>query len=57
MILRILIVATVAVALSGCANYRYGGTGSCAPDGSVVWWEAPNSDGSFDNLENSPDNC
>lgn len=33
------------------------GNPSCAPDGSVVWYELPNDRGSYDGLKNSPANC
>ena len=68
MTFRFIVVVALAVALASCADYRFDGTSSCAdyrfdgtsgcaPDGSVVWFEKPNSDGSYDGLQNSPDNC
>ena len=57
MTLRFIVVVALAAALTSCADYRFDGTGSCAPDGSVVWFEKPNSGGSYDGLQNSPDNC
>ncbi len=56
-VLRMVIVVAFAGTLGSCADYRFGGTSSCAPDGSVVWLEKPNSDGSFEGLKNSPENC
>jgi hypothetical protein len=51
----------VAVALGGCAgrwdpDWSFGNP-SCAPDGSVVFYEYPKADGSYDGLKNSPANC
>ena len=56
-IIQVLILIAFAAALGSCTGYRFGGTSSCAADGSVVWFEKPNSDGSFDGLKNSPENC
>jgi hypothetical protein len=36
---------------------RFVGPLTCSTDGSVVWWEHPNKSGSYDGLNNSPQNC
>jgi hypothetical protein len=48
----ILVVITLAL-LSGCAG-RYAGFDNCAPDGSPVVMEYPNSTGSYEGLNNGP---
>jgi hypothetical protein len=42
--------------LSACGG-RFAGFGSCSADGSPVWFEYPNSQGSYDGLNNGPQNC
>jgi hypothetical protein len=56
MLKRILIGAALAVTLASCAG-RFVGPGVCSQDGSVVWFERPNSQGSYEGLNNSPQNC
>jgi len=60
---RLAFPAGVALALaSGCADGRWDPdwrvlNPSCAPDGSVVFYEYPDSRGQYDTLKNSPQNC
>lgn len=54
--------AMLSALLAGCGNGRWDQEGSvanpsCAPDGSVVFYEYPNSRGSYDGLTNSPAHC
>ena len=54
-------IGLVAATLAGC-NGRFDqegsfGNPSCAPDGSVVFYEYPNANGTYDYLKNSPANC
>ncbi len=53
---KILSVALLALMLSGCAG-RFVGFTECAKDGSPVWWEYPNSKGTFEGLDVSYANC
>jgi len=53
---NIVALAMVAALLAGCGG-RFAGFGNCSSDGSVVWWEYPNSAGSYEGLNNSPENC
>jgi hypothetical protein len=43
--------------LAACSTGRFAGFENCSADGSPVWWEYPNSKGSFDGLNNGPQNC
>jgi hypothetical protein len=52
---KLAVLAALALLLSGCG--RFAGFGNCSADGSVVWWEYPNSAGSYEGLNNSPQNC
>ena len=52
--------ATVFIAallLSACSTGRWAGLNNCSADGSPVWWEYPNSKGSYDGLNNGPQYC
>ena len=50
----ILVLATMAV-LSGCGgDGRFAGLDTCSADGSVVLYEYPNADGSYDTLNTGP---
>jgi len=40
--------------LSGCGGGRFAGLDTCAADGSVVLYEYPNADGSYDTLNTGP---
>ena len=44
------------LALSACSGRWAGGT-NCSKDGSVVWFEYPNSKGSYEGLDNKPEYC
>jgi hypothetical protein len=33
---------------------RWAGFNNCSADGSVVWWEYPNAQGSYEGLNNGP---
>jgi len=48
------------VALAGCGEGRKVGSvlaPYCAPDGSVVMYQKPNADGSYEGAQSSPENC
>jgi hypothetical protein len=49
----------VTLALSACApeGGRYIGMNKCSADGSVVWYEYPNAQGSYEGLNNNEANC
>ena len=57
MLKAILILGTLAV-LAGCSSSgsggRFAGLNTCAADGSVVLYEYPNADGSYDTLNTGP---
>jgi hypothetical protein len=40
--------------LAGCSGGRWAGFNNCSADGSVVWYEYPNAQGSYDGLNNGP---
>ena len=48
------IILVAALALSACSTGRWAGFNNCSADGSTVWWEFPNSKGSYDGLNNGP---
>jgi hypothetical protein len=50
---RILIVLVALAALSGCSG-RFAGFNNCSADGSLVMFEYPNSQGSYEGLNNGP---
>jgi hypothetical protein len=56
MLRSMVIGALLALTLASCAG-RFTGLGTCSKDGSVVWFEQPNSKGTYDGLDNSPQNC
>jgi hypothetical protein len=45
-----------ALVLASCGG-RFAGFSSCSADGSPVWFEYPNSNGSYEGLNNGPQNC
>jgi hypothetical protein len=53
MLKAIFVLATLAV-LSGCGGGRFAGMNTCSADGSVVLYEYPNADGSYDTLNTGP---
>jgi hypothetical protein len=55
MLKAILVLGTLAV-LAGCGSSggRFAGLNTCAADGSVVLYEYPNADGSYDTLNTGP---
>lgn len=53
MLVRTLIVILAVGVLSACGG-RFAGFENCSADGSVVWYEYPNADGSYDGLNNGP---
>jgi hypothetical protein len=57
MVQKILLIVAVAATLAGCSTGRWAGFNNCSQDGSPVWWEYPNSHGSFDGLNNGPQYC
>ncbi len=54
-----LLAAGLALAVSACAGPggRYIGTDKCSKDGSAVWFEYPNAQGSFDGVDNKREYC
>ncbi len=48
--------ALLVLMLSGCSG-RFVGFLECSQGGSPVWWEYPNSKGSFDGIGVSAQNC
>ncbi len=50
---RALVVLLALGCLSGCGG-RFAGFSNCAADGSVVWYEYPNAQGSYDTLNTGP---
>ncbi len=57
MLVRLGLLAIVALGLASCGEGRFVGFGKCASDGSIVWYERPNSQGSYDGLDVSEANC
>lgn len=57
MLIRLGLLAIVALGLANCGEGRFVGFDKCATDGSIVWYERPNSQGSFDGLEVNAANC
>ncbi len=58
--MKIWMIMAVGLVLSGCAEGRRVGTifdPYCAPDGSVVMYQFPNSQGNFEEPRASRDNC
>jgi hypothetical protein len=49
-------VALLVLMLSGC-NGRFVGFLECSQGGAPVWWEYPNSSGSFDGISVNAKNC
>jgi hypothetical protein len=54
---KIFAAALLALVLSGCTSGRFVGFQECALDHSPVWWEFPNSSGSYDGLAVNAANC
>jgi hypothetical protein len=57
MVQKILLLVVLTATLAGCGSARFAGFNSCSQDGSPVWWEYPNSKGSFEGLNNGPQYC
>ncbi len=58
--MKIWMIMAVGLVLSGCAEGRQVGTildPYCAPDGSVVMYQIPNSQGNYDGAQASRENC
>jgi hypothetical protein len=47
----------LALLLSGCSSGRFVGFMECGLDHSPVWWEYPNSQGSYDGIAVNAQNC
>lgn len=47
--------AAVALALAACADGRP--AAGCMPDGSPVYYQYPNTSGTYDGTKASPENC
>ena len=56
MLKHIVALAALALLLTACEG-RFAGFGNCSADGSTVWFEKPNSHGSYEGLNNGPQNC
>lgn len=53
-------VVAAALLLAACSSPgdgRFVGVNQCAPDGSVVFWEYPNSQGTYRGIEVNKENC
>jgi hypothetical protein len=54
----LLIACACTLLLSACSGGgRFAGFNNCSQDTSVVWYEYPNSAGSYDGLNNGPQYC
>jgi hypothetical protein len=53
---KLISAALLVLALSGCSG-RFVGFLECSQGGSPVWWEYPNSQGSFDGISVNAQNC
>jgi hypothetical protein len=53
---KICMLAALLAMLASCSG-RFAGFGNCSADGSPVWYEYPNSAGSFDGIDNRADYC
>lgn len=54
------VIATAALLVSACAsdaNSRFVGFAKCSKDGSPVWREYPNAQGSYEGLDNREEYC
>lgn len=51
---RLVLVLAVLLTLSACGNGRWMGFNNCSADGSPVWFEYPDSSGSYEGLNNGP---
>ncbi|MEQ8344281.1 MAG: hypothetical protein RIB84_03510 [Sneathiellaceae bacterium] len=47
----------MALGLANCGEGRFVGFDKCAQDGSIVWYERPNSQGNYDGLDVNAANC
>ena len=58
--MKLWMILAAGLVLSGCAEGRQVGTvfdPVCAEDGSVVFYQIPNSQGSYEGLDASKENC
>jgi hypothetical protein len=51
--LRAVLLVLALSLLTGCGG-RFAGFSNCSADGSVVWYEYPNAQGSYEGLNNGP---
>ena len=58
-VLSVTVLAGALLALTACggSNGRFIGFDKCSRDGSPVWYEYPNAQGSFDGLDNKAEYC
>ncbi len=58
-ILSVTVLAGALLALSACGSgeSRFIGFDKCSKDGSPVWYEYPNAQGSYDGLDNRAEYC
>ena len=54
---KFLAVGVILLLAAGCTESRFIGFNSCAPDGSPVWWQVKNINGTYDGAKASPENC
>jgi hypothetical protein len=52
--IRNVLVLCALLALAACGNSRFVGFNNCSADGSPVWFEYPNEQGSYEGLNNGP---
>lgn len=57
MITRAAIIVFAMSILAGCAQGRFVGGTQCMPDGSPVFWQYKNTQGSYEGAKASKENC
>jgi hypothetical protein len=55
-VLSVAVLVIAAAGLAACEG-RFVGANVCSKDGSVVWFEKPNAQGSYDGLDNRKEYC
>ena len=56
--MRYLVMGAALLLAAGCAEEsRFVGFNKCAPDGSSVWFQVPNVNGTYDGAKASEENC
>lgn len=56
---KVALLSSLLLLLGACSGpgARYLGTGNCLPDGSTVWYQLPNAQGSYQGLKYGPQYC